>query len=82
VTRHSVAGLISTGDRWHDLDLRIAVVNFGGDAGRTIAKAFLQPLIGDPERKLYHPPGMLADPEGAAVFKLLRTEPAAEKEFT
>jgi hypothetical protein len=25
---------------------------------------------------------MLADPEEAAVFKLLRTGPAAEKEFT
>jgi hypothetical protein len=36
VTRHSVAGLISIGDRRHDLDLLIAVVNSGGDGCRTI----------------------------------------------
>jgi hypothetical protein len=80
MTRHSVAGLISIGDRRHDLDLLIAVGNFGGDGCRTI-EGDSSALIGDPEWKLYHPPGMLADPEGAAVFKLLRTGPAAEKEF-
>jgi hypothetical protein len=42
MTRHSVAGLISIGDRRRDLDLLIAVGNSGGDAGRTSAKASLQ----------------------------------------
>jgi hypothetical protein len=46
------------------------------------SKAHSSALISDPDWKLYHPPDMLADPEGAAVFKLLRTGPAAEKEFT
>jgi hypothetical protein len=69
------------GDRRHDLDLLIAVGNAGGDGGRTI-EGDSSALIGDPEWKLYHPPDMLAGAEGTAVFKLLRTGPAAEKEFT
>jgi hypothetical protein len=81
VTRHSVAGLISIGERRHDLDLLIASGNSGVDGCRTI-EGDSPALIGDPEWKPYHPPDMLADAEGAALFKLLRTGPAAERGFT